>query len=302
VNRREELAAVRRAYAKQVMFQAGIRQAPRVERAFATIPRERFFGPGPWALYRRGRYDETPSNDPIYLYVDLPVEIDRARRINNGQPSLHALEMAAAAPRPGEHVVHIGAGVGYVTALLAHMVGREGRVTAIEAEEDLAARAKANLAPLPMVEVIHGDGLNAPFDPANVIYLNAGVTGPCDHWLDNLIDGGRMILPLTTDKGFRAHQPQLVMRRGAIFRIIRYGEEYSADWIGQVEIYPCVSRDAAEERALAEALARELPHRVTRLYRTADIPDDQCWLRGRNWSLAFDPPAGDPASAASSPP
>ena len=42
--------------------------------------------------------------------------------------------IAAAAPLPGEHAVRIGAGVGYYTAILAHMVGEGGRVTAIEFE------------------------------------------------------------------------------------------------------------------------------------------------------------------------
>ena len=35
--------------------------------------------------------------------------------------------IAAAAPRLGEHVVHIGAGVGYYTAILAQMAGGGGR-------------------------------------------------------------------------------------------------------------------------------------------------------------------------------
>jgi protein-L-isoaspartate(D-aspartate) O-methyltransferase len=297
MNRREELAAIRRAYAKQVLFAARVSQAKRVENAFAAVPREAFFGPGPWALWRWGRYVETPSADPTYLYIDLPLEIDRARRINSGQPSLHARELAAVLPQPGEHVVHVGAGVGYITALLAQMVGPDGRVTAIEAEADLAARAKANLAPLKTVEVVHGDGLTAPFDPANLIYLNAGVTGPGDHMLDRLLDGGRMMLPLTTDKGFRAGEPAKVARRGAIFRITRRGDEYDAAWIGPVEIYPCVRRDEAEERALAEALERELPQRVRRFYRTPDIPDEQCWLRGRTWSFGFEPDAGPTPSA-----
>ena len=34
--------------------------------------------------------------------------------------------IAAAAPRPGEHVVHVGAGVGYFTAILAELVGATG--------------------------------------------------------------------------------------------------------------------------------------------------------------------------------
>jgi len=168
MDRREELAAIRRAYAKHVLFAARVSHARRVEAAFAAVPREAFFGPGPWALFRWGRYVETPSDDPTYIYIDLPLEIDRERRINSGQPSLHARELAVAMPQPGEHVVHIGAGVGYITALLAQMVGPRGRVTAIEAEADLATRATANLAPLANVAVIHGDGLTAPFEPANV--------------------------------------------------------------------------------------------------------------------------------------
>ena len=38
--------------------------------------------------------------------------------LNNGQPSLHAALIASAAPRAGEHAVHVGAGVGYYTAIL----------------------------------------------------------------------------------------------------------------------------------------------------------------------------------------
>jgi protein-L-isoaspartate(D-aspartate) O-methyltransferase len=303
ITRREELAAIRRAYAKQVLFAGRVSGAKRVEDAFAAVPRETFFGPGPWSLWRWGRYVETPSDDPTYLYIDLPLEIDRARRINSGQPSLHARELAHVQPRPGEHVVHIGAGVGYITALLAHMAGREGRVTAIEAEADLAERARANLAPLANVTVLHADGVSADFEPADVVYLNAGATGPRDHWLDRLRDGGRLLLPLTTDKGFRAGEPGKVPRRGAVFVIMRDGDAWHARWTGPVEIYPCVSRDEAEEKALAEALERELPRRVTRFHRTPDIPDDQCWLRGRTWSFGFEPgyrttPSEPPPSAA----
>ncbi len=37
------------------------------------------------------------------------------------------------------------------------------------------------------------------FDLADVIYVNAGATRPADIWLDRLNDGGRLVLPLTTD-------------------------------------------------------------------------------------------------------
>jgi protein-L-isoaspartate(D-aspartate) O-methyltransferase len=45
------------------------------------------------------------------------------RNLTNDQPSLHAALIAAAAPQPGEHVLHVGVGVGYYTAILAELVG-----------------------------------------------------------------------------------------------------------------------------------------------------------------------------------
>ena len=56
---------------------------------------------------------------------------------------------------------------------------------------------------IPRSEVIQGDGALAPFDAADVIYVNAGCTRPAESWLDRLADGGRLILPMTSDKGFR---------------------------------------------------------------------------------------------------
>src|SRR3984893_2223492 len=129
---------------------------------------------------------------------DLPViGILPKRNLSNGQPSLHAALIAAAAPQPGEHVLHIG--VGYYTAILAELVGATGRVTAIEYDAELAARATANLAQTPHVRVVHGDGTRIAFEPADVIYVNAGATRPADAWLDRLKEGGRLILPLTAD-------------------------------------------------------------------------------------------------------
>jgi protein-L-isoaspartate(D-aspartate) O-methyltransferase len=50
-------------------------------------------------------------------------------------------------------VIHVGAGTGYYTAILAHLVGPEGRVHAYEIEADIAARAAENLAGYPNVRV-----------------------------------------------------------------------------------------------------------------------------------------------------
>ena len=138
-----ELAIVRRAYAKQMLAVFCVTD-PRVEAAFAAVRREAYLGPGPgpwpiWYLFRRG-YVATPSDDPVYLYQDVFVGLIPERNLNNGEPAGHAMLIACADARSGEHAVHIGAGTGYYTAILAHMVGDTGRVTAIEYDPGLAAR------------------------------------------------------------------------------------------------------------------------------------------------------------------
>ena len=91
----EELAIVRRAYAKHVLANANVDVAS-VETAFAAVRREHFLGPGPWPMPRWARpYVQTPTDDPVYLYQDALVGIIPERGLNNGQPSLHATLIAA---------------------------------------------------------------------------------------------------------------------------------------------------------------------------------------------------------------
>jgi protein-L-isoaspartate(D-aspartate) O-methyltransferase len=139
-NRERQLAVVRRAFAKQVMAAVGLTDA-RIEASFATVERERYLGPGPWPILRSGGYIATLDADPVYLYSDVLIGIVPERGLNNGMPSYHMPLMASADIRAGDHVVHIGAGVGYYTAIMAHLAGPTGRVTAIEFDAGLAKRA-----------------------------------------------------------------------------------------------------------------------------------------------------------------
>jgi protein-L-isoaspartate(D-aspartate) O-methyltransferase len=289
MDRETELGIIRRAYAKRIMAAIGVADR-RVEAAFAAVSREHFLGPGPWPILRWGRgYEPSPSRDPVYLYDDVLVGIIPERNLNNGQPSLHALLIAAAAPKSGEHAVHIGAGVGYFTAILHRLVGRSGRVTAIEFDPGLAERLAANFAGQRNVSVMQGDGSRVAFDPAAVIYVNAGATRPADIWLDRLRDGGRLILPLTTNQGFQGPESSVpIQRRGAVFRIKRRGDDFAARRISAVAIFPCEGmRDPVSEAALAAAFEKGDGGQVTRLYRRGDLPAEQCWLRALDWALAY---------------
>jgi protein-L-isoaspartate(D-aspartate) O-methyltransferase len=281
-----ELEVIRRAYARQITFAAGVEDRA-VDAAFAAVRREAFFGAGPWPLLYWDEYRRTPSADPVYLYSDVLIGIIPERHLNNGQPSAHAMWIASAAPKQGEHVVHVGAGVGYYSAIMAHMVGPNGRVTAIEYDPALSARAAANLSELPHVQVIQGDGASVSFDSADVIYVNAGVTRPAESWLDGLQDGGRLILPLTTDENFKTPREETISQ-GAMFFIRRTGAGFDAKAVSPIGVIPCESmRDAESESALAEAFGNKGWRRVTKLYRTDTIPADRCWLGGQGWCLAY---------------
>jgi protein-L-isoaspartate(D-aspartate) O-methyltransferase len=223
------------------------------------------------------------------LYSNDVIAIDPDRKINNGEPAFHANLIAQALPLPGEAVAHIGVGLGYYTAILAQMVGPTGRVFGVEFQRDLALRAQRNFLGVPNVDIVQGDGTSIEFAPADVIYVNAGVTGPAKMWLDKMADGGRLILPLTTEQGFSgARSVEQVRRSGVVFRIERRGADYHARTISTVAIFPCAGgRDPLEDAALSAALTSGGQENVTRLYRDRMIPDERCWLRSADWCLAY---------------
>ena len=106
-------------------------------------PREPFGGAGPWRINLPGLgYIETPGDELAFIYQDTLVALNAARGINIGQPSAHERWLGALGLREGETVIQVGAGSGYYTAILAHLVGRGGRVYAFEIDPDLAARAR----------------------------------------------------------------------------------------------------------------------------------------------------------------
>jgi protein-L-isoaspartate(D-aspartate) O-methyltransferase len=105
---------------------------PHIEEAFRSVKREPFAGPGPWYLTLGHPYVQTPYDDPVFLYKNLLLALDHERSINIGQPSAHAIWLGACNIKEAETVVQVGAGSGYYTAILAHLVGARGRVYGYE--------------------------------------------------------------------------------------------------------------------------------------------------------------------------
>jgi protein-L-isoaspartate(D-aspartate) O-methyltransferase len=189
----------RAAYAAQIARLAEVRDS-RIEQAFATIPRERFLPPPPWTAISSGLSMQT--RELADIYNNVLVAIDRERGINNGEPSLHAAWIDVVAPQPAEVVIHVGAGTGYYTAILASLVQPGGRVEAFEYEPDLAAVAKRNLQRLSHVKIHAASAFGRSLPKADIIYVNAGVQAPDAEWLRALNPGGRLIFPWQPHKGW----------------------------------------------------------------------------------------------------
>jgi protein-L-isoaspartate(D-aspartate) O-methyltransferase len=285
----EPLKTVRRRYAEHVCAVAET-EWPELVRAFATVPRERFCGPGPWTVFGAGLQREvTPDADPRHLCRNVLVALDDAKGLNNGQPSFWAALFDRLRPRPGERAVHVGAGGGYFTAILAELVGWNGWVTGIEYEPELAAAAARALADRPNVELLAGDAHALVEGEADVIVASCGFDAVPVAWAQALNDGGRLMLPLTAASALPG------IGAGAVLLATRRGEAFEAEFVSGTMIYHDKSgRSGVAEDRLAAAFAYRpgaawSPPKIASL-RLSGEPDDTCWLAGDGWWLSTAPP------------
>ena len=262
-------------YANFVVGSAGSSDA-RLIAAFASVERERFVGDGPWSVFVSPGYISTASSDPSLLYQDIVVGLAPERGINNGQPTLHARCLVTCAPAPGDTVLHVGAGTGYYTAILAALVGDSGNVVAYEIENDLASAARKNLQHLPNVEVVAASAMDGPLPNADVIYVNAGATHPPAIWLDALNPGGRLIFPLTPNQGF-----------GVMLLVTHLAAgNYAANVVVPVAFIPCAgARDDAASQALTTAIQTRSIFAAKSLHRNIAADSTACCV-GDNWWLS----------------
>jgi protein-L-isoaspartate(D-aspartate) O-methyltransferase len=274
------LEAHRTFFAELITTIAGVPHS-RLTSAFAAVPREHYLGPGPWKAFTGHGYMHISSGDPAFLYQDIVVALDEKRGINNGQPSLHAICLAALNVQEGETVVHIGAGTGYYTAVLAELTGPAGRVFAYEIDPDMAQRASANLADLQNVTVFPHSGAEGVLPECDAVYVSAGATAPLDIWIDALRPSGRLLFPLTPD-GHRG-----MAGLGGMLLVTGAAEErFDARFVSPVMIIPCVgARDSETAKKLAHAFKRGDSGRVRSLRRKTE-PDESCWFSGNGWWLS----------------
>ena len=141
-------------------------------------------------------------------YEDAAIPIGYGQTAS--QPSLQAYYLSILRPGPDDKVLEIGTGSGYLTALLALMADR---VYSVERKRALSKRARQALDQVGVnnVALLVGDGTigwkkYAPFD---VIVVSAASPSVPQALVDQLADGGRMLIPV----GSREVQELTLIRR-----------------------------------------------------------------------------------------
>ncbi len=271
------LEAARRAYAEELRIVAHVIDE-RVVEAFATVPRERFVGPGPWRvlnLYEYGYW--TTGDDPRVLYHNVLVALDESRGLNTGEPSLWAHHFDRVGVRAGDRVLQISTGSGYFTAILAELVGRTGRVLGFEVDPPLAETAARNLEAWPQASVRKSDGAPQIEGQWDVIIAFAGASRPPPAWLDVLAPRGRALIPLTTDA-----------RWGFLLRVDRAPHGLAARVAGSLGIFHAQGlRDPDEAAAIGQVVNDAAGRAALKwLRRDRHDRDETCWLHGDGWCLS----------------
>ncbi|HEX8829974.1 MAG TPA: protein-L-isoaspartate(D-aspartate) O-methyltransferase, partial [Longimicrobium sp.] len=178
------------------MQERGIRNLE-VLRAFDQIPRHAFV---PHAVSHRA-------------YEDAPVPIGFGQTAS--QPSLQAMYMQLLEIGPRDKVLEIGTGSGHQTAVLAQLADR---VYSVERISELASRAREALDAMRIsnVAILVGDGTIgwSRYAPYDAILVAAGGPEVPQPLLEQMADGGRMLVPVGTRE---AQRLVMVRRHGAHF-------------------------------------------------------------------------------------
>jgi len=151
-------------------------------RALEVVPRDRF----------------VRTDDLEHAEVDAPLPLDDTGHATISAPHAYLLSYRLLDLRAGDRLLELGSGTGYGAALGAQIVGPNGRVTTIEIDAALAARAKELLSPLANVRALHGDATRAAafFAECNKVVVAFAVEEMPREWIAALAPNAVLVAPV----------------------------------------------------------------------------------------------------------
>jgi len=172
------------------------------------------------------RHQFMPESLAHKAYENTALPIGNGQTIS--QPLMVATMTQLLLQHDCEHVLEIGTGSGYQTAILAQLIGK---VYSVERISSLQYQAKRRLKQLDLHNVMtrHGDGWEgwpskAPFDG---IIVTAAAREVPEKLLSQLADNGVMIIPVGTEQQ-------------TLYVIRRFGDNFEQQRIGDVRFVPLV--------------------------------------------------------------
>ncbi|MFP4116898.1 MAG: protein-L-isoaspartate(D-aspartate) O-methyltransferase [Candidatus Aenigmatarchaeota archaeon] len=151
------------------------------------------------AIRKALRHLFVPEEVKDRAYVDAPLSIGHGQTIS--QPSVVVKMTEYLEVEEGDKILEIGAGSGWQSAVLSHLVGEGGKVYTVEVVESLAEKARESLNKTGVgnVEVVVGDGStgledHAPYDGIICTAVSSRIQ---EEWVEQLKVGGRIVSPVS---------------------------------------------------------------------------------------------------------
>ena len=187
------------------------------------------------AMYAVPRHEFVPPAFVRDAYDDCPLPLADGQAIS--QPYIVAAMTEAVRVQPGDKALEVGTGSGYQAAILACL---GAKVYTLERNPRLAEEARARLARLgyEAVEVIAGDGSEGypPAAPYQVIMVTAAAPGVPNALLEQLADGGRMVIPVGS-----LYQQNLQL-------ILKHGKETATRYLDACQFVPLIGKRGWPEK------------------------------------------------------